>query len=161
MQMIDNLKNNFSHLFNFEEDYRVGDFSFDLYARYYQENLKYFGSKKLKIYEFTNNEHLFITDMTDREFNLDDVFACFMYMYEHFIKADENHMSSLVTLIYLVDGVDDEMKKKISKFKFYKSYKFGFRGYVNGKLIVVDKSQQIAYENKMARGDAAKLKLLS
>ncbi len=161
MQMIDNLKDNFSHLFNFEDDFKVGDYSFDLYAKYYQENLKYFGSKKLKIYEFTNNEHLFIKDLKDEKFNLDKVLGCFLYMYDNFIDADENHMSSLITLIYLVDGVDDEMIKKIKKFKFYKSYKFGFRGYVNGKLIVLDKNQHIAYENKMARGDAARLKLLS
>ncbi len=161
MQLVDNLKKNFSHLFNFEDNYVLGEYSFDLYAKFYQENLKYFGSKKVKIYEFNNNEHLFVKKIKDGNLDIDYVNSCFLYMYDNFIKPDSNHMSSLITLIYVVESLDDEIKKKVKKFSFYKSYKFGFNGYVNGKLIVIENSTGIAYESKLAKGDAIRLKLLS
>ncbi len=160
MQLIERLKNNFSHLFNFEDNYSVGDYEFDLYAIYFQHNLKYFGSKKVKLWEFNNNEHLFIKDLGDGKINLDEINDCFLYMYNNFIEADENHCASVITLIYMIDELDDALKKKIKKFKFYKSYKFGYHGYVTGKLIVIDKGQNAVYESKAAKGDAVKMRLL-
>ncbi len=160
MCLIERIKNNLSHLFNFKDSFTVGDYTFDLYGLFYQENMKYFGSKKLKVYEFNNNEHLFLKDIGQEPIDLDEVKNCFMYLYNHFIEPDENHMVSVITLIYVVDKIDEHMVRKIKKFSFYKSYKFGFYGYVTGKLIVVDKSTSTAYESKAAKGDIAKMRLI-
>ncbi len=161
MRMIDNLKNNYSSLFDFQDNFQLGSYSFDLYASYYQENIKYFGSKKLEIYSFTNNEHLFLKDLGDQEVSFEKLKDFFSYVHKNFIVVDDKHMSSVITVIYLVNKLTKESQKKIKKFSFYKSYLLGLKGFVNGKLIVIDKTTNLAYENKLAKGDAARLKLLA
>lgn len=162
MQITKNLKKYYSHMFDFYDDYTIGQWQFNLYARFYQENLRYFGSKKLEIYSFNNNEHLFVKEIENN--NCDVIFKTkdfFDYCYNNLVEVDDKHMSTVITLIYVVSNVDDETKKFISKFKFDKSYAFGFKGWVKGKLIVIDRNDYSAYENKLAKGDAVKLKIVS
>ncbi len=161
MQIIDNLKTNYSHVFDFKENFAFGNHKFELYARYYQENLKYFGSKKIEVYSFSNNEHLFIKNLANQKIDFDKLKGFFLDVYNNFIEVDDKHMSSLITVILLVDSLDQKTAKLVKKFKFYKSYMFGLKGFVNGKLIVVDINNNKAYENKLAKGDADKLKLLA
>ncbi len=161
MHIIDNLKTNYSHVFDFKDGFVFGNHNFELYARYSQENLKYFGSKKIEIYSFSNNEHLFVKNLGNKAINFEELKAFFLDVYSNFIEVDDKHMSTLITVILAVEGIDDETKRLVTKFKFYKSYMFGLKGFVNGKLIVVDISDNKAYENKLAKGDAVKLNLLA
>ncbi len=161
MQIIDNLKTNYSHLFDFDDDFVFGSFKFDLYARYTQENLKYFGSKKIELYSFSNNEHLFFKKVDDNAINFEEIKEFLLKLYHEFIVVDDKHMSSTITLVYAVNSIDEDTKKLIKKFSFYKSYRFGLRGFVNAKLIVLDLGENKAYENKLAKGDALRLKLLA
>ncbi len=161
MHIKDNLIKNYSNVFDFEDEFVLGEYKFDLYAKFYQENLKYFGSKKIEVYSFTNNEHLFYKHLGNNQIDFGEIKNVLLYAYKNLVKVDDKHMSSLITLIYSVDSLKDSEKKLIKKFSFYKSYMFGLKGYVNGKLIVLDLGENKAYENKMAKGDAIKLKLLS
>ncbi len=161
MRIKNNLKNNYSNVFDFEDEFVLGEYKFDLYAKFYQENLKYFGSKKVELYSFTNNEYLFYKNLGDKRIDFNQIKDIFLYAYKNLVQVDDKHMSSLLTQIYSINSLTDSEKKQIKKFSFYKSYMFGLKGYVNGKLIVLDLGANEAYENKMAKGDALKLKLLS
>ncbi|MDO4772842.1 MAG: hypothetical protein Q4A72_04720 [Bacillota bacterium] len=161
MRVVESLKSNYSGVFDFQDPFVLGPYSFDLYARYYQENTRYFGSKKLEIYSFSNNEHLFYRTLGDRSIDFEELRNFYLYMCNEFIQPDDKHMSTVITVIYAVDKLEESERKQIQSFKFYKSYLFGLKGYVHGKLIVLDLSQNKAYENKFARGDAARLKLLA
>ncbi len=156
MHIINNFKSNYSHVFDFEDEFVLGTFNFDLYARYSQENFKYFGSKKMELYSFSNNEHLFFKYLDDK-IDFDMLKEFFLKIYNEFIVVDDKHMSSIITVVYVVNSMDEKTKKLIKKFSFYKSYMFGLKGFVNGKLIVLDGNENKAYENKLASGDAKKL----
>lgn len=159
MQVIEILKDNYSSVFDFKDDFILGGYQFDLYARYYQENVRYFGMKKFEIYSFSNNEHLFYKNLGDEKIDFEALKRFYSYVCSDFIQVDDKHMSSIVTVIYKVNHLDEESKRMIKKFSFYKSYLFGLKGYVNGKLIVLDALDRKACENKFAKGDAERLKL--
>ncbi len=156
MDVIDKIKSNYSHIFDFKDDFVLGKYSFKLYARYNQENSKCFISPKTKIYSYSNNEHIFFKEYSNSSIDFDEINEFFKFVYNDFIEVDENHMSSIITLICFVSEVDDASKKLIKKFKFDKSYSFGLKGFVKGKLIVFDTFNNVAYENKLALGDAKK-----
>ncbi len=157
MNIIKQIKDKYSSIFDFEDDFTIGNYKFNLYARYKQENAKCFISPATKIYSYTNNEHIFLKDDANSDIDFEELKKFFMYVYKDFIKVDSNHMSSTITVIYIASKIDDITERQIKKFKFDKSYCFGFKGFVKGKLIVFDPSTNKAYENKLALGDAKKM----
>ncbi|HHW94475.1 MAG TPA: hypothetical protein GX736_00895 [Mogibacterium sp.] len=162
MQIDEILQNNLKSLFDFTEGYTLGDIVFPLYGKYYMRNSRYIASKKLEIYASTIFEHILYFkhegEFLPEDFeklekaiidNLDDI-----------LEIDEEHMSSLITLIVEAPYVAENLKSKIKKYKFKKTFKFGLRGWLDIKLIVLDRGANVAYESKLAKGDSEKLKLL-
>ncbi len=162
MQLIDNFKENFSHMFDFFDNYTFDDKEFLLYARFNQRNTRYFASKKIEIYSFSNSEHLFIQDL-DSSFGADDLNDIEDFVRRNMVdivKPSDEHMSTVMSMVVFCDDVEEGIKKKIKKFKLHKEFKFGFNGWMDTKLIVVVKDKNIAFENKLAKGDAIKLKFI-
>ncbi len=69
-------------------------------------------------------------------------------------------MSSVLTLIIECDTIEPELAKIVPKYKYKKSFKLGFNGWAELKIIIVINAEQHVIENKAAKGDAARLKLL-
>ncbi len=158
MQLIEKFKNNYSHMFDFYDNYVLDNKEFILYAKFYQRNAKYFGSKKLEIYSFSNNEHMFIYDVSTFDYNEIKYIKEFLNKnVDSIVNPNDEHMSTVITMVIIADNISDEAKKMISKFKYHKSFKLGFNGWVNVKLIVILKDKDIAFENKFAKGDSSKL----
>ncbi|HPX70281.1 MAG TPA: hypothetical protein PLO47_00930 [Bacillota bacterium] len=162
MQIDEILKNNLMSLFDFTEDYMLGDVVIPLYGKFYMRNSRYVGSKKIEMYASTIFEHMlyykhegeFLTkDFEKLEKTIIDNF-------DNLLEIDDVHMSSLITLIVEASGVAEDLKDKIKKYKFKKTFSFGLKGWADIKLIVLDRSENVAYESKIARGDSKKLKLL-
>ncbi len=163
MNLSEKLKSQLSHMFDFYDEYTLGDVVFPLYGKYYLRNSRYFAVKKVELYAVANYEHLFYYcvdgRLTNKRFNhLTDVLKDNV---EALIAPNDEHMSSVITLLIECDSIEASLEHIVSKYKYKKSFKFGFHGWVDLKIMVVISPQRRAVENKMARGDVAKLKLLS
>ena len=62
-----------------------------------------------------------------------------------------DHRSTDVTLIILAGTIDEGIKKKIRKMRHYKSWKFGFNGWSNYRLVAIGCSEGAAYFNHQGR----------
>ncbi len=162
MQLIESFKENFTHMFDFFDNYTYDDREFILYAKYNQRNTRYFASKKIEIYSFSNNEHIFMQNIESSfdEKNLIDIDDFVRTNMDDIVRPHDEHMSTVISMIVFCSGIDDNVIKQIKKFKIHKSFKFGFNGWADTKLIVVVKGKNLAYENKFAKGDAVRLKLV-
>ncbi|MDO4753651.1 MAG: hypothetical protein Q4A41_01485 [Bacillota bacterium] len=150
------------HMFDFSENFELGGRTFSLYGKYFRRNSRYFAVKKVEIYAFSNFEHIFL-HKAEGHFSLGDFDSVIEHLKEHLddiVNPNHEHMSSVITLIVECDSLDEELIKKIRKFKYRKSYKFGFWGWADMKVMVIDRSAGKAFENKLAQGDAERLKLV-
>ncbi len=163
MELLKRLKSQLSDMFDFYDEYALGDVIFPLYGKYYLRNSRYFAVKKVELYAVANYEHLFFYrvdgQLTSERFN--HLIKVLQDNAEALIAPNDEHMSSVITLLIECDSIEAGLARIITKFKYKRSFKFGFYGWVDFKLMVVISSQRRAFENKMARGDVAKLKLLS
>lgn len=150
------------HMFDFTENYEIGGRTFQLYGRYYRRNSRYFAVKKVEIYGFSNFEHIFFhrVDGHFSERDFDSLIAHFKLHTEQIVSPNHEHMSSLITLIVECNTLDEELIRKIGAFKYKKSFKFGFWGWVDMKVLVVERSGNRTVESRTARGDAERLKLI-
>lgn len=52
---------------------------------------------------------------------------------------EKDHMYTYITGVFLCEqGVPKELKKDICRFRFFKNYRFGIRGYSEARLLVLD-----------------------
>lgn len=64
----------------------------------------------------------------------------------------KDHMSSLVTGIFLSEEpVEPETIRRLRRMKFYRSYSLSFRGFCQGRFVIVDLAQRKVYGNAAAR----------
>lgn len=163
MQTVEFLKNSLENMFDFEEAYTFHGIEFQLYGKYYMRNSRFFASKKVELYAYSIFEHILYMQ-TDLELKSDffhKIDSTIIENIKEIVEPNDEHMSSVLTLIIECDSLDSNLKDEILKYKRKKSFMFGLKGWVDIKLIVLARKEKKAYENKLAKGDAEKLKLLS
>lgn len=150
------------HMFDFSENVEIGGRTFPIYGRYFRRNSRFFAVKKVEIYAFSNFEHIFLQKaegrFSEREF--DSLLTHIKQHIEEIVSPNHEHMSSVITLIVECDSVEGALIGKIQKFKYRKSFKFGFWGWTDIKVLILERSTGKAYESSLAKGDAARLKLV-
>lgn len=61
-------------------------------------------------------------------------------------------MYTFITGIFFSEeGISEEMKRAVRKFKFFKNYRFGIRGYSEARILVFDMKNQKVAGNRAAR----------
>ncbi len=162
MSLPEKLKQSLTHMFDFYDNFSLGAIVFPLYGKYYARSARYFAVKKAELFAYSNFEHLFYYRVEGQLggtlFN--NLCNTLRDNAEVLIKPNDEHMSSMLTLIVECDTVATELPRLISKYKYRKSFKFGFYGWVQLKVMVVVNELNQVFENKAARGDAKRLKLL-
>lgn len=155
------LVHSLEHMFDFTENYEIGGRTFPLYGRYFRRNSRYFAVKKVEIYAFSNFEHIFLHRAAGHfsEQDFDSVLTHLKSHLEEIVKPNHEHMSSLITLIVECNSLDETLVQKIQKFKYRKSFQFGFQGWADIKVLVAERTNGLAIESRLARGDAERLKL--
>lgn len=158
----DALKSALEHMFDFTDDFRFSDYVFPLYAKFFRRNSKYFAVKKVEIYAFSNFEHLLLYRF-DRSVGREDLQRLVESVQREIsalVKPDHEHMSSMVTLIVEAPCVEEDAAEYVRKFKYRKSFKLGFQGWADMKILAISRDDGRLLESKLAKGDAERLRLV-
>lgn len=142
-----------SGYFDIEKPYVYRDTEYEVFAKSFIRNEKYFASKKLTIYAFENNEYTFVktfSKLSEKEFL--QVTEDLKKAAEDYVDPHKEHMSTVITGVIVVDNsLEDDLKKMVEKFSFSRSFAFGFKGWVYIRFLVVDLNKGEVISNKRGR----------
>lgn len=147
------LETRLERYFDIEKNIMCRNTKLDLFARSFIRNERYIASKKLTIYAYENNEYCFIKSIETMSKESFTQFTDFLKdAVTDYVTPHEEHMSSVITGIVIMEKEPgEEMRKQFQNFKYHKSFAFGFKGWVDIRLILVvlDKGEVIT--NKKGR----------
>lgn len=155
----ENLRKKLETYYDLEDDFSIAGKHFNFLARYNQRNSKYLLQKKMELYAFENNEYIIYKKLesTFTKEDLDEIQTLLTKHYDQVINVNEEHMSSAIMFIFetTLPG-DPQLVKSIEKFKFYKSFKFGLHGWVNGGIMLINPEVNKGLSNKYAKKELKK-----
>lgn len=126
--------------FNIHYEKTLSDVTFDIFGAFYQRNARYLVTKELEFYAFENNEYLLYKDHGEEIITTESLARYKDLLAENYleiIKTDEDHMESIIILVLTTTApIDKSVARMIRRFRFHKSFKLGFGGWVNVKLLV-------------------------
>lgn len=149
------LKSNFD-LFGGKE---VGGMKLDLVAAYRERVSRYMISRRQEIYAYQSHNHILYRhfDSVLSKGDIDEWRAWLEGNLSEIIQVDKEHMSSVITVIWSSDrAIDEDVRKAIKRFRYYKGFMFGLKGWVNVKLVHVDLSTRRIVTNRLGK-DVVKL----
>ncbi|GAU75810.1 hypothetical protein [Fusibacter sp. 3D3] len=131
----------------------------DFIARYNERNCAYALKKEMEYYAFENNEVLFYEKVDELTLEKIEVIKdLFQKKHVDFVAESKDHMA---TSMYYVIEVDlpqhSEIISAIKRFRFYKSFKFGLEGWVNGSIILIDTTTQKGVSNPFGKKELKRL----
>lgn len=121
-------------------------------AVFESHNEQYYLVKAAKVADVNMNEHVFFAkcDRLDRDsFNELDTLAWERGLLR--VNPGYDHRSTDITLIIVADRIEDGIKKLIRKTRHYKSYRFGFWGWSNYRLVAIECSSGKAFFNHQGK----------
>lgn len=139
--------------FNLTDDRIYNGIEFDIVAKSQIRNEKYFATKKTVIYAFENHEYCYIKhfEKLNNEI-IENITNMFKQTINTELKPTDEHMSTVFTLVFVANNtVDDLISKKIKKFKYQKTFSFGFKGWAVLRVLVIDLSQNKVICSKEAK----------
>ncbi|MEK6263972.1 MAG: hypothetical protein N2B06_04280 [Clostridium sp.] len=152
---MDQLIKKFESNFDIEYNRQLGEINFDFAGEFNQRSIKYMFMKAAEVYAFKSHEYVFYKEI-DYKFEepyLAKLKSIIEENMNNIIKMDSEHMASVITFIFSsTESPSVEIVETIKKFKFYKSFLLGFKGWVNVKLIFINSNTNKVITNKFARG---------
>ncbi len=137
---LENVSEKLKYNFDFIDIPEFDGIKFSLAAKSNIRNERFVATKGTIIYAYENNEYCFIRIIDDiTSEGLDETFNVLKKAMDDFVVPNDEHMSTVFTGIMLTMGnVDADLEDIIRKFKYQKSYKFGFHGWTSIRLVVVE-----------------------
>lgn len=137
---LENLEMKLSKYFDIEKPYSYLNTEYQLFAKSFIRSERYIASKKLTIYAIENNEFTFVKTFTKlEEKGFEQFTENLLRATEDYVDPHSEHMSTVITGIIVVEkGIEEGLRRMIEKFKFMRSFAFGFKGWVYIRLLVVD-----------------------
>lgn len=152
-EYLDNIEKKLKNYFDIERNYELNGYVCDLHARYHLRNERYILSKKIVIYAIESNEYIFIKciDKID-DICLKEYIEFLVNSIDDIVKPDENHMSSAITGVLVTKHKPSaDIIDTIKKFKYHKGFAFGFKGWVDIRLILVTMEDNYIVTNKKGK----------
>ena len=139
--------------FDLERNYTINNYVFDIFAKYNARTERYILTKTTVIDAVENNEYCFIKffDSLNQD-HLKIYIDSLIGTIDILVNPTKEHMSSTITGVIVVDKkpniniIDD-----IKRFKYNKGFAFGFKGWVDIRLILVAMKDQYIVTNKKGR----------
>lgn len=150
---LDNIENKLKAYFDIYRKYNIKGYAYDLFAKYHMRMERYVLVKKAVIYAMENNEYCLMKYFNEiDEYKLKDFTNSLIESIDELVNPDENHMSSVITGVLVCDNIpSDDIVKQIKKFKYHKGFAFGFRGWVDIRLILVAMNDNYIVTNKKGK----------
>lgn len=127
--------------FNVEREISLCGKTFPGYAEYHSHGTQYVLVKRAKLWEADVHEYIFFDDVDTLDEQTLRGFIDFMTTAAlQKVDARPNHMSSGLDLVLVADTVNADAARLLKRFRFRKSYRFGFRGWADVRLAAVDLS---------------------
>ncbi|MGL5315254.1 MAG: hypothetical protein ACRC92_18505 [Peptostreptococcaceae bacterium] len=149
LNILNKLKKSLINSFDIYDNYSIDKYCFDFMGEFYLTNSKFFLSKDKVIYSYENNEYLFAkeVDNLSKDYLTKDILPFVEYAMGNVVKADSNHMSSVITVFLSSNSIDSNLSTFTKKYKRRKSYMFGLKGYASTRLILFNSSTKEFYYN--------------
>lgn len=143
------LQNNF----DIERNYKVGNYEFDLFAEYHLRMERYILLKKTVLDAIENNEYCLIKHFDNfTQQYLQTYINILINFIDEIVNPDESHMSSMITGVIVLDEQPNiEIIDTIKKFKYQKGFAFGFKGWVDIRLILVTMNDEYIVTSKKGK----------
>lgn len=145
------LKNALNSYFDITENYKINNEYLSIYAKSVIRNERYIGSKNIVIGAYENHEHCLVKAKKTfvDENDIKKFLELLKYTSDKFIHPHKEHMSTIISGVYLTEtGFTDKAIQLGKKFKFRKNYAFGFKGWSNIYVILIDLNSMNIYTNK-------------
>lgn len=152
-EFLETLKKKLFSNYDLYDDFELKGQSFNLFARYFMRSERYVASKRFVIYGMETNDYLLVKRQDsftaeDLDFYMDWV----KKNVESIVKPHEEHMVSTLTLTFILDQMPSpELIKKIERSSFYKSFSWGFKGWVDLRLAIYSLDEKKFVSNKKGR----------
>lgn len=155
---LENLEKKLQSCFDIEKNYSYKELEYDMYAEYNVINARYFMMKSAKVYSIESNEYCFIKHYEELDaYHLELFINNLKSAVTDFVKPHEDHMSSVITGVIVVDqSYSQDLINIIKKFKFHKGFAFGYKGWADIKLVVTTLNTGEVITNKKG-GDIQKV----
>lgn len=131
----------------------------DFVAKYNERNSAYAIIRENEYYAFENNEVIFYERVN--ELTVDKIQTIKTFFESHhaeYVDLNKDHMATSLYYVIEVDlPQDNDIVRAIKKFKFYKSFKFGLEGWVNGSIILIDTTRQKGVSNAFGKKECKRL----
>ncbi len=156
---LNNILKVYGSTFDIERNYELDNKNFSAYGYFNSKAEKYILVKEVNIWEASTFEHIFflqVEKILEKDFQeIEELIK--NKIEERFVRRGEkypqkNHMSSCITVVFISStSINEEIIKKIQKFKFTKNYLFSIRGYLVTKILGVDLEENQIYYNREAK----------
>ena len=121
-------------------------------ATFESHNEQYFLIKAAKVADINANEYVYFAKCSN--LTADELYKLDNTAWERGLSKvvpGYDHRSSDITLIIVSEMMEEDAKKLVRKLRHYKSYKWGFNGWSNYRLVAIECSCGKAYYNRQGQ----------
>ena len=147
---IEHVKNRLLRSYDLEENKVLGGREMNLFGAYHLRTERYIATKKAVVYGMENHEYICLFHLTAlTEDGLTDYINWIKQNIDDLVNPHREHMSTMVSLVLVCDvQPSEEVLRKVRRVKFHKGYSFGFKGWVDLKLLVYSLEDQSLITNR-------------
>jgi len=144
-----------SGYFDVETDKILRDRKVDIFAAFRQTNEKYFFTRSIRVYGYNNYEYCIVQQLSETGQSADiAAFTGFLTeLAEELVRPSAEHMSTYFTGILVSEtGFSPEAVAAAQRFVYARNFAWGWRGWCDIRLILVDLGSGEVYANRKGKG---------
>jgi len=148
------LQQSYSSFFDVYKNKSINGEVFNIYAYSNIKCEKYIGTKKFKVWGYESYEHCLVKLYKELvcEKIIDSLVKCLKGSIDILINPHSEHMSSIVTCVVVsCKGSTKAAINKVEKTKITRMFAFGFKGWCDVRLVLVDLKYDRVFSNKKGR----------
>ena len=158
-ELLEKLLDSYRQSFDITRPFQVDGHVYDAYAAFNVTSAKYVLVKTAELWRANCYEHTFFSCRASLCRNDLDIFReeIVNHIEPEIVRAgkacmEKDHMYTYITGIFICEqGVPKELKNDICRFRFFKNYRLGIRGYSEARLLVLDIKNHETLGNRAAK----------
>ncbi|MEB1806442.1 MAG: hypothetical protein LPK26_03900 [Bacillaceae bacterium] len=153
-QYINDLANLYIGSFNVYRDEKLGEIPLAFYAEYLRRDEKYLMTKTIKVWSVENQQYVFISEQ-EKPISKRDIqqFGQSLLANVHqFVPSKQDHMSTtFLGAVVTNQPISKEVVSEVERFRKVKFIKFGWHGWAEFYIGVVNISEEKTYIHKKGK----------